>query len=114
MVALAALGQSVAMFWAAATVAGLCMGSSQSCGRAMVGVMTPADRLAEFFGLWTFAVRLAAIVGPVTYGLVTWVTAGNHRLAIGITGIFFLIALALLRGVDVERAARAAQAVSSD
>jgi len=110
MVALAALGTSVEVFWLAATVAGLCMGSSQSCGRAMVGVMTPPERLAEFYGLWTFAVRLAAIIGPVTYGAVTWVTGGNHRLAIGITGVFFLLALMVLRGIDVDRAARAALA----
>ncbi|HOA95869.1 MAG TPA: MFS transporter, partial [Quisquiliibacterium sp.] len=77
-------------------------------GRAMVGTMTPPDRLAEFYGLWTFAVRLAAIVGPVTYGAVTWITAGNHRLAIGITGLFFVAALVLLRGIDVDRAAQAA------
>jgi len=109
MVALAALCTSVELFWLAATVAGLCMGSSQSCGRAMVGTMTPPDRLAEFYGLWTFAVRLAAIVGPVTYGAVTWITAGNHRLAIGITGMFFLDRLAVLRGVDIVRGIRAAQ-----
>lgn len=107
MVALAALGQSVATFWCAAALAGLCMGSSQSCGRAMVGAMAPPERLAEFYGLWTFAVRLAAIVGPVTYGLVTWFTRGNHRLAIGVTGIFFVLALALLRNIDLGRAARA-------
>ncbi|MEK9721212.1 MAG: MFS transporter, partial [Quisquiliibacterium sp.] len=68
MIGLAGLGKSVELFWLAAVVAGLCMGSSQSCGRAVVGVMAPPERLAEFYGLWTFAVRLAAIVGPVTYG----------------------------------------------
>ncbi|HWS73921.1 MAG TPA: MFS transporter [Quisquiliibacterium sp.] len=109
MVAVASLGRSVDLFWLAATLAGLCMGSSQSCGRAMVGAMSPPERLAEFYGLWTFAVRLAAIVGPVTYGLVTWVTDGNHRLAIGITGLFFLAALAVLRGIDVERGIAAAR-----
>ena len=109
MVAVASLGRSVELFWLAAALAGLCMGSSQSCGRAMVGAMSPPERLAEFYGLWTFAVRLAAIVGPVTYGLVTWITVGNHRLAIAVTGIFFLAALALLRGIDVERGIAAAR-----
>ena len=109
MVALASLGRTVELFWLAATLAGLCMGSSQSCGRAMVGAMSPPDRLGEFYGLWTFAVRLAAIIGPVTYGIVTWITLGNHRLAIGVTGIFFLAALAVLRGIDVERGIAAAR-----
>ncbi len=109
MVAIASTGRSVESFWAAATLAGLAMGSSQSCGRAMVGAMAPADRLAEFYGLWTFAVRLAAIIGPVSYGMVTWLTGGNHRLAIAITGLFFLVALALLRKIDLERGMAAAR-----
>jgi len=67
----------------------------------MAGLLAPPDRAAEFFGLWTFATRLAAIVGPITYGLVTWLTAGNHRLAILSTGLFFVIGLALLRRVQL-------------
>ena len=103
MVLIAALTETRAMFWLAATLAGLAMGSSQSCGRAMAGTLIPAARLAEFFGLWTFAVRLAAIIGPITYGLVTWLTDNNHRLAILATGSFFVIGLVLLRRVDMRR-----------
>jgi UMF1 family MFS transporter len=44
----------------------------------------------------------------VTYGLVTWVTMGNHRLAIVSTALFFVAGLVLLRRVDVERGARQA------
>lgn len=97
-----------ALFWVAAVLAGLCMGSSQSAGRALAGVLAPADRLAEFFGLWTFATRLAAIVGPLTYGLVTWLTAGNHRLAILSTAVFFIAGLVLLKPIDVQRGMRSA------
>ena len=39
-------------FWLAANLAGLCMGSSQAAGRALVGYLAPPARLAEFFGLW--------------------------------------------------------------
>jgi MFS transporter, UMF1 family len=108
MTALAFLATSQGLFWVAAVIAGLCMGSSQSAGRAMAGLLAPADRRAEFFGLWTFAGRLSAIVGPLTYGLVTWVTAGNHRLAILSTGAFFVVGLLLLRHVDMGRGERAA------
>jgi UMF1 family MFS transporter len=112
MVAIASLTHDVGAFWVAAGLAGLCMGSSQSCGRAMIGAMAPADRRAEFYGLWTLAVRLASIVGPLTYGVVTWATGGNHRLAIAITGLFFVGALFVLRGVDVARGERAARAAA--
>lgn len=110
MIVLAFLATGPAMFWVAAVLAGLCMGSSQSCGRAMVGTLAPATCLAEFFGLWAVATRLAAIIGPLTYGLVTWMTAGNHRLAILSTGVFFLLGWWVLAGINVQRGVAAARA----
>lgn len=108
MTLLAFLAQGPALFWVAALMAGLCMGSSQSAGRAMAGWLAPADRAAEFFGLWTFATRLAAIIGPITYGLVTWATQGNHRLAMLSTALFFVVGLVLLRGVTLAQSAETA------
>jgi MFS transporter, UMF1 family len=108
MVGIAGFTSSVTMFWVAATIAGLCMGSSQSCGRALAGLLAPVSKSAEFFGLWAFATRLASIIGPITYGVVTFLTAGNHRLGILTTGIFFIIGLILLRPVQIERGRQAA------
>jgi len=110
MTVLAVVAGAPALFWGAAVLAGLCMGSSQSAGRSLIGLLTPEGREAEFFGLWTFSTRLAAIVGPITYGVVTWLTGGNHRLAILSTGAFFLLGVWLLRRVDLERGAKAARA----
>ncbi|MBK9133589.1 MAG: MFS transporter [Betaproteobacteria bacterium] len=110
MIALAWAARGPGLFWVAAVLAGLCMGSSQSAGRALAGLFAPAERLAEFFGLFAFATRLSAIVGPLTYGLVTWATAGNHRHAILSTGLFFVVGWVLLRNVDVERGRAAANA----
>ena len=96
-------------FWVAANCAGLCLGASQSGGRALVGVMSPRAQIAEFYGLWGLVVRLAGVIGPVLYGLVTWVTAGNHRLALLLTGGMFVIGLGLLAKVNVVNGERAAQ-----
>ncbi|HEY2928627.1 MFS transporter [Piscinibacter sp.] len=109
MTALAALATGRGLFWVAAVIAGLCMGSSQSTGRAMVGLFAPADQRAEFFGLWTFATRVSAIVGPVTYGVVTVLTHGNHRIAILSTALFFVLGLLTLVRIDVERGMAAAR-----
>ncbi len=106
MTAVAYASTSQAMFWLAANLAGLCMGSSQSAGRALVAYLSPAGRSAEFFGLWGVAIRLAAILGPLTYGAVTWSTGGNHRLAILLTGVFFVAALGVLAFVDERRGRR--------
>ena len=110
MVAIAATTTGAAGFWLAANIAGLCMGSSQSAGRAMVGLFAPSHRLAEFYALWNAAVWISAIVGPVTYGLVTWMTDNDHRLAMMITGLYFAAGLLVLALVDVERGRRAALA----
>ena len=110
MVALAAGTTGTTGFWIAANIAGLCMGSSQSAGRAMVGLFAPRARLAEFYSLWNAAVWLSAILGPVTYGLVTWVTDNDHRLAMMITGLYFVAGLLVLSRVDVARGRAAAEA----
>ncbi len=108
MVFLAWLAQGATLFWIAANIAGLCMGASQSAGRAVIGVLAPPSRLAEFYGLWGLAINVAAIVGPLTYGIATWLTGGDHRTAILITGSYFLVGLVLLRGVQIGRGRRAA------
>jgi MFS transporter, UMF1 family len=105
---IAALSTTKGQFWWAATIAGLCMGSSQSAGRAMAGMLAPPAQLAEFFGLWTFSTRVASIVGPLTYGAITWMTGGNHRLAIVSTALMFVLGLLLLIPVNMQRGRTAA------
>lgn len=95
-------------FWWAATIAGLSMGSSQSAGRAMTGYLAPPARSAEFFGLWSFATRLASIVGPLSYGAITWATGGNQRVAILATAAFFVGGLLLLLPIRMQRGRDAA------
>jgi len=107
-VVLAYASESVAAFWVVANLVGLCLGSSQSAGRALVGYLSPPARTAEFFGLWGLAVKLSSILGPLSYGLVSWVTLGDHRLAMLTTGVFFVIGIAILAGLDVARGRRAA------
>ena len=110
MIATAYFADDAATFWVAANLAGLCMGSSQAAGRAIVGYLSPRTREAEFFGLWGLAVKAASIFGPLTYGAVTWIFHGNHRLGILAVGVYFVVGLALLAGIDVERGRRAAVA----
>ena len=107
---LAASATGKPQFWVAATVAGLCMGSSQSAGRAMVGLFAPPRQLAEYFGLWTTATRLASILGPISYGLITWVASGNQRVAILACSLFFVAGLAFLWPMRVQRGRQAALA----
>ncbi len=108
MVLLAWAAEGPVMFWISANLAGLCLGASQSSSRALVGFFSPASHRAEFFGLWGLAVKLSSILGPITYGLISWITKGDHRLAMLVTGIYFMIGLLILMGINVQRGREAA------
>ncbi|SFP75266.1 MFS transporter, UMF1 family [Variovorax sp. OK605] len=105
---IAAMVSTKGGFWWAAAIAGLAMGSSQSAGRAMTGYLAPPQQLAEFFGLWTFATRLASIIGPLSFGAITWMTGGNQRIAILSTAVLFVAGLLLLLPIDMQRGRQAA------
>jgi UMF1 family MFS transporter len=100
---MAVMSTGPGLFWCAAVLAGVCMGASQSAGRTLVGLFAPRGRRAEFFGLWTFATRLSAIVGPVTYGVVNLLSGGNHRVALVSTLVFFVVGLVTLGPVNLAR-----------
>lgn len=107
-IALAWAAHEASLFWLAANIAGLCLGASQSAARALVGVLAPPTRSAEFFGLWGLSVKLASILGPLSYGLSNWLSGGDHRRSLLITGTFFVIGLMLLSGVKPWRGRRMA------
>ena len=48
------------------------------------------------------------MIGPLTYGLVTYVSHGNHRLALLTTAVFFIVGFLLLLSVDEKRGHEAA------
>jgi MFS transporter, UMF1 family len=108
MVGFAWFATTPGLFWISANLAGIAMGSSQSAGRAMVAFFSPENRAGEFFGLWGVATRFAAVMGPLTYGAVSWASSGNHRLAMLITGVFFIAAMLALTRVDEARGRAAA------
>lgn len=103
--------ESRAGFWIVANLVGLALGSSQSAGRALVGRFSPRERVAEFFGLWGLFGKLAAVIGPLTYGVVTYVSHGNHRLALLTTAVYFVVGLLILTTVNERRGHAAALSI---
>jgi UMF1 family MFS transporter len=97
--------------WIAGNIIGIAMGSSQAVGRALVSKFTPAVRSGEFLGLWGLVNRLSAIVGPLSYGLVNYLTQGNHRQALLSTLLFFVIGFLLLIRVNEKRGKEAAEVI---
>lgn len=107
-IGLLASSEARPVVWLAANIAGVCMGASQSAGRAMVGYLCPPSREAEVFGLWGLAVKGAMVLGPLAYGAISWMADGDHVVAMLATAGFFVVGLALLFRVDVARGRREA------
>jgi len=101
--------QDLVLFWVAANLIGIALGASQSASRALIGIFSPPGRYGEYFGLWGLCVKLAAIIGPISYGLLNKLTDGDHRTSLLITLVFFIAGLILLLSVDEERGRRNAQ-----
>ncbi len=91
------------VFWIAANLAGICLGASQSAGRALVAYFSPSNQEGEFLGLWGLAVKCSSILGPITYGIVVWLSEGNHRQALLSLVAYFIVGLIILSKVKVER-----------
>lgn len=89
------------VFLGVGVVAGLCIGSTQSAARTLVALLSPADRVGEFFGLWGMFGKVAAILGLMSIGLLQ--TAFGLENAIGVTGAFFCAGLLITALVDIER-----------
>lgn len=99
------------LFWVAANLIGTALGGAQSAGRALVGQFTPEGRQGEFFGLWGLATKLSAMIGPLTYGGLVYLLAGDHRAALLSTLVFFVLGLAILAAVNEKRGREMAKAV---
>ena len=93
--------QTKEMFFLVGNLAGLAIGSCQAGSRAVVSLLSPRERAAEFFGFWGVFGKLAAVVGPLFMGVLADVF--DLRVAVLSTLIFFVGGLIVLRGVRMAR-----------
>lgn len=94
--------QNVFQFYFVGLLAGLSIGSSQSCSRSLMALLTPKEREAEFFGFYDGLFgKSSAVVGPLFYGIIA--DLSNQRLAALAIGLFFLTGLIILQRVDVPK-----------
>lgn len=99
---LAAFSTDKVSFWIAANIAGIAMGSSQSAGRAIVAVFAPEGATARYYSLWNVAVWMANVIGPISYGIITWITQGDQRTAILVISLYFIFGLWVLWKVKMS------------
>lgn len=86
-------------FWLVALVAGTGLGAIQAASRTFMATLVPPQREAEFFGFYALVGKTGAVFGPLVFGAVSWLLAGNQRAAIVAVGSFFVIGFVLLMTV---------------
>jgi len=94
--------QTKEMFFVVGNLAGLAIGSCQAGSRAVVSLLSPRERAAEFFGFWGVFGKFAAIVGPLFMGVLADVF--DLRVAVASTLVFFVAGLFVLRTVRMPAA----------
>jgi len=87
---------------------GSVLGGSQGLARSLFGQMVPETRSAEFFGFFGFFGKVAALLGPLIYGIMT--VMFDSRVGILSIAILILAGAIILRSVDVEQGRLDAQA----
>jgi len=101
-VILAYLIQDKNGFYAVGLLAGAAMGSCQSTSRSLMSRLTPPERKTEFFGFYSFFGKSSAVLGPIVFGMISYMS-GDQRLAVISIGLFFLIGLIILLKVKDPR-----------
>ena len=85
-------------FYIVGLLAGAAMGSCQSTSRSLMSKLTPPDKKTEFFGFYSFFGKSSAVIGPLVFGLVSFLS-GDQRLAIISIAFFFIVGLLILTKV---------------
>lgn len=85
-------------FYVVGLLAGAAMGSCQSASRSLMSKLTPPEKKTEFFGFYSFFGKSSAVVGPLVFGLVSFLS-GDQRVAIISIAFFFIVGLLILTKV---------------
>ncbi len=92
------LSQGKTSFMIIGAFAGFFLGSSQALSRSFMSSLITDDKKTEFFGFYSLFEKTSTILGPFTFGIVSWLT-GDQRIAVLSISIFFLSGYLLLRKV---------------
>lgn len=87
-------------------IAGLSLGSSQSASRALVGIFTPEDKSAEFFGFWGLSNKIAGVFGIIGLGLLQ--AQFGLQQSVLFCAFLFLVAIVVCFFVNEKRGEKAA------
>lgn len=94
---LAAVALAPWMLMLAGPFVGVALGGTWTVSRVMLVALSPPEKLGEFFGLFSLAGKLSAVVGPAITAVLLWTfeEAGTAAYRIAIGSLVFVMALGL-------------------
>lgn len=96
---LAYIIETKSQFYIVGLLAGAAMGSCQSISRSLMSLLTPPEKKTEFFGFYSFFGKSSAVVGPLVFGIVSYIT-NSQRFAIISIAFFFIVGILILLKVQ--------------
>jgi UMF1 family MFS transporter len=95
------------VFWIAGSLIGIFLGSTWTAARPLLVNLVPQEMLGEFFGLYALSGKLAAVFGPLVWGLVVRIFRPypvlKYKLAVGTLLILIGVGLAIFWRIPEKR-----------
>lgn len=91
-----ALRQNI--FWVLGLLVGFTMGATQSSSRAFLAVVAPEAISGRLFGLYAVAGRFSAVLGPLLFGTISYLTGSKAWSVLSLV-VFFAVGALLIAGV---------------
>ena len=99
----AALAPVKSVFWFIGPFIGIALAGIWTCDRPLLITLAPPEMYGTFFGVYSFAGKLAAILGPLQWGVLVQSGASfgpwRYRIAISSLALFFGAGLLILRKI---------------
>jgi UMF1 family MFS transporter len=99
----AALAPAKSAFWFIGPLIGIALAGIWTCDRPLLITLAPPGMYGTFFGVYSFAGKLAAILGPLQWGILVNIGAAfgpwRYRFAISSLALFFGAGLLILRKI---------------
>jgi len=90
-----------AVFYAGWILAAISTGSTLLASRSLMTFLIPRESEAEFFGFYSISGKMSSIIGPITFGLISFITK-NQRIALLSTLLFLISGLIILQFVKIK------------
>jgi len=95
-ISLVYISNSKFTFYLIGSIAGSVMGATQSVSRSLMSALVPEDKKTEFFGFYSFFGKSSAIIGPLTFGYISYITSSQRFAIISLLTFFIIGGIILL------------------